>query len=115
MTRLDSSRPALCWAYGAGVVNGVLAGRYGPYGSFTRAHIVTMLYRAEHRAADFFETAVYLGVEDYGTEAADKNRLDAFRYRFFSRGETWTCAMAPRLCTASMAIKTILFISFLLI
>ena len=88
-------RPALCWAYGAGVVNGVLAGRYGPYGSFTRAHIVTMLYRAEHRAADFFETAVDLGVEGYGTDAADKSRLDAFRYRFFSRGETWTCAMAP--------------------
>lgn len=88
-------RSALCWAYGAGVVNGLLAGRYGPLGSFTRAHIVTMLYRAEHRTADFYETAVYLGVEGYGTAAADKSGLDSFRYRFFSRGETFTCTMAP--------------------
>ena len=88
-------RAALCWAYGEGVVNGVLAGRYAPFGSFTRAHIVTMLYRAEHRTADFFETAVYLGVEGYGTDAADRSNLDSFHYRFFSRGETWTCTMAP--------------------
>lgn len=82
--------PAVRWAYERSVVNGVINSRFRPGDSFTRAHVVTMLYRAESAAAAW-KTAVYLGVEHYG---AVENK-DAFRYRFFLEGQTVTCAIAP--------------------
>ena len=82
--------PAVRWAYERSVVNGVMNSRFQPEGSFTRAHVVTMLHRAE-QTAPAWQTAVYLGVEHYG---AVENK-DAFRYRFFLEGQTVTCAIAP--------------------
>ena len=81
---------AVRWAYERSVVSGVMNSRFQPEGSFTRAHIVTMLHRAE-QTAPAWSTAVYLGVERYG---AVENK-DAFRYRFFFEGQTVTCAIAP--------------------
>ena len=82
--------PAVRWAYERSVVNGVMNSRFQPEGSFTRAHVVTMLHRAE-QTAPAWSTAVYLGVEHYG---AVENK-DAFRYRFFLEGQSVTCAIAP--------------------
>ncbi len=82
--------PAVRWAYERSVVNGVMNSRFQPDGSFTRAHIVTMLHRAEQGAAAW-HTAVYLGVENYGS-VSDKA---AFRYRFFLDGRTVSCVIAP--------------------
>ena len=58
---------AVLWAVQRGVVNGVTPARYDPQGTFTRAHIVTMLYRAETVQPDAPEEGVYLGVEHYGS------------------------------------------------
>ena len=82
--------PAVRWAYERSVVSGVMNSRFQPDGSFTRAHIVTMLHRAG-QTAPAWHTAVYLGVERYGSV----ENKDAFRYRFFLEGQTVTCAIAP--------------------
>ena len=58
---------AVLWAVQRGVVNGVTPARYDPQGTFTRAHIVTMLYRAETVQSEAPEEGVYLGVEHYGS------------------------------------------------
>ena len=83
-------RAAVRWAYERSIVNGVMNSQFQPGESFTRAHVVTMLHRAE-QSAPAWSTAVYLGVEHYG---AVENQ-DAFRYRFFLEGNTVTCAIAP--------------------
>ena len=82
--------PAVRWAYERSVVSGVMNSRFQPDGSFTRAHVVTMLHRAG-QTAPAWHTAVYLGVERYGSV----ENKDAFRYRFFLEGQTVTCAIAP--------------------
>ena len=82
--------PAVRWAYERSVVSGVMNSRFLPDGSFTRAHVVAMLHRAE-QATPAWSAAVYLGVEHYG---AVENK-DAFRHRFFLEGQTVTCAIAP--------------------
>ena len=82
---------AVLWGVQSGVVNGVSAVRYDPQGVFTRAHIVTMLYRAENAAPETVRTAVYLGVQGYGT-AADKAAL---RHRFRSGDQERAFAIPP--------------------
>lgn len=80
---------AVLWGVQRGVVNGVSPVRYDPQGTFTRAHIVTMLYRAETRTPDAPQTAVYLGVEGYGA-VTDKASL---RHRFQSGERVSTCVI----------------------
>lgn len=58
---------AVLWCVQRGVVNGVSDARYDPQGVFTRAHIVTMLCRAETAQPEPPEEGVYLGVERYGS------------------------------------------------
>ena len=58
---------AVLWAVQRGIVNGVTATHYDPQGVFTRAHIVTMLHRAETVPPAAPEEGVYLGVEHYGS------------------------------------------------
>ena len=81
--------PAVRWAYERSVVSGVMNSRFLPEGSFTRAHMVTMLRRAEQPAPQW-QTAVFLGVEGYGSVSSK----DAFRYRFFLDGKTVSCTIA---------------------
>lgn len=83
----DWFHDAVLWGVQRGVVNGVSAVRYDPQGIFTRAHIVTMLYRAETVTPDAPQTAVYLGVEGYGT-VSDKTSL---RHRFQSGERIFAC------------------------
>lgn len=58
---------AVLWAVQCGVVNGVSPVRYDPQGTFTRAHIVTMLHRAESKSEVYMSYGAYLGVEQYGS------------------------------------------------
>ena len=77
---------AVLWGVQQGVINGMTATRYQPEDTFTRAHIVTMLHRAETAEAPTPTTAVYLGIENYGA-VTDKN---AMRHRFQSGEQAFT-------------------------
>ena len=70
---------ALLWAVQRGVVNGVSATRYDPQGVFTRAHIVTMLHRAETAQPTPPEEGVYLGIEHYGSVTDPKSARHLFQ------------------------------------
>ena len=77
---------AVLWGVENGVVNGVSPTAYQPQGMFTRAHIVTMLWRLETAAAPERVTGVYLGVQGYGA-VSDK---DAMVHRFWYGGAEHT-------------------------
>lgn len=70
---------AVLWGVQQGIINGVTAARYAPQDTFTRAHIVTMLHRAETGRPEAPEEGVYLGVEHYGSVTDPATALHLFQ------------------------------------
>ena len=79
-------------AYDEGIVSGVSPSRFAPEGSFTRAHMITMLYRISHPRPP--QTAVYLGVEGCGTSATAGEKT-AFCHRFLAGNGELVCTIPP--------------------
>ena len=89
VSRSDWFHSAVLWCAQKGVVSGVTRTEFAPYEVFTRAHIVTMLCRAETSEPPRPVTGVYLGVRNYGA-VSDK---DAMVHRFWYQGSEHPAAI----------------------
>ena len=89
VSRADWFHSAVLWGYQNNVISGVSKSEFQPFGVFTRAHIVTMLCRAETSEKPEPVTGVYLGVQGYGS-VSDK---DSMLHRFWYAGAEHTCAI----------------------
>lgn len=89
VSRADWFHSAVLWCVQQGIVSGVTRTEFAPYEVFTRAHIVTMLCRAETSDPPQPVTGVYLGVQNYGS-VSDK---DAMAHRFWYQNAEHTAAI----------------------
>ncbi len=89
VSRSDWYHTAVLWCVENGIVSGMTPTVFAPFEVFTRAHIVTMLCRAETATPPEPVTGVYLGVRGYGA-VSDKNSMV---HRFWYQGAEHTCTI----------------------